>query len=200
MHVRPMCDLAGCRGGSGGRPPTTPMLVRFRRKGTTFVALARVRRRRTLIRCASPLPPQKDTHSLREPASAAEELAFFALASLASPRSPASAAEELAFFALASPRSLASAAEGLDFSALASPRSPPPASAGRSFAALAPPALRPRAYLHMEHVMWLQPPSFSITYLREERKGQARMLSPPAPAEIRTHWQPGQRLQSCPSM
>jgi tetratricopeptide (TPR) repeat protein len=32
-----LCDLAGRRGGSGGLPPTTPSLARFRRQGHSFV-------------------------------------------------------------------------------------------------------------------------------------------------------------------
>jgi hypothetical protein len=47
-QVSPMCDLAGSRGGSGGLPPTTPSLARFRRRrqpasaaaGLPFSALA----------------------------------------------------------------------------------------------------------------------------------------------------------------
>jgi hypothetical protein len=35
-----LCDLAGCRGGSGGLPPTTPSLARFRRSSAAASAPA----------------------------------------------------------------------------------------------------------------------------------------------------------------
>jgi hypothetical protein len=111
-----MCDLASRRGGSGGLPPTARDFARFcHRRAAAVAALFLL-----LASLAPPLPP-------RSPASAAEELAFFARAHVRPRRSPRPppTAEDFARFCH---RRAAAAAAPFFFFLLASlaPPLPPP--------------------------------------------------------------------------